>query len=769
MKRLFNLKTLSAAAGLLAIIIVWFLFAPIQIGGQAFYIIINGNSMEPLFHKGDLVLLRESPEYRIGDIVAYRFPDLGTVFHRIVAEDAVSFIMQGDNNSWTDGFYPEYKDIIGKYWFKLGGAGKVLEFLKSPWKIALITGVFCLIMGLSMIKQIGNKNKNSDGTVLYEKAGFQLASWRNSYWWIMYALGLIAIVLGIISFIKPLSKTITNKIPFQQSGQFAYSGSTDQNVYDTYNFGTGEPVFMNITCFAKYTFDYAFTPADSFSGGGSYQLMAEIQGNNGWTRYFTLTPITNFTGTQFHSESDLNLCSLRDVILKTESITDVQHNQYSLILTPNIKINGQFMGQGLSTDFNPSLTLTMDQQQVYLPVGGGTDENPFKPTTTGFIEQTEIVKNTIKILSWDLPVTAGRTIAIILFWVALLGILLPVLIFKKSEKENDLLKAKLLLGQSLLETKSSPIGENEKIIDLTSLEDLAQLAERTGAPVFFNQKALFVDYLVRQNNLAFRFRQVSQTATSGEEDGLRAEILEAIKKNELLLYYQPVKSLQTGQISQISALVRWNHPTRGFLTAREFLPQTEISSVVGLIDNWVLETACAQMNKWQESGLRMPITSITIFAQQLKDPSLAKTIEDALLNNHVKPNQLCIEISMDQLVFDAAVLNNLKNIKQMGVLITVKSTDQKSMDKLYKLENVDQIKLGQSLVEKAATNDKIGKATQKIIDLAHKNKMEVIAAGVETDEQMGFFRLNACDDVQGYLISHPLSIDEVEAEIKKHN
>jgi EAL domain-containing protein (putative c-di-GMP-specific phosphodiesterase class I) len=138
-----------------------------------------------------------------------------------------------------------------------------------------------------------------------------------------------------------------------------------------------------------------------------------------------------------------------------------------------------------------------------------------------------------------------------------------------------------------------------------------------------------------------------------------------------------------------------------------------------------------------------------------------------LIENQVDPKRLSIEISMDQLVFDANVLNNLKNIKAIGVMITVKSADYKSIDKLYEIGEIDQVKLGPKLVESVATDKRTSKAAREIIEEAHRNNLDVTATGVETQEQMGFFQLNSCDNVQGYLVSYPLSSDEVKDFLKK--
>jgi EAL domain-containing protein (putative c-di-GMP-specific phosphodiesterase class I) len=444
----------------------------------------------------------------------------------------------------------------------------------------------------------------------------------------------------------------------------------------------------------------------------------------------------------------------------------VQRLQYYLILTPNVKVNGQFMGQELANEFNPQLQLSFDQQQLYFPPNSGLAEDPFKPTASGFINEFGIVDNSISIFSFHLPIQTGRIIAVVCVLIALLGITLPVFVYRQSKKENETISAKMLIGQALLETKISPINENERVVDLTSLEDLALLAERSGLPVFFNQKSYFTDYLVRQDNLVYRFRQLIQ-GLPGADNEYCNEIISAIKNKEFELYFQPIKSLLSGKVSQFEALVRWKHSEKGFLTAKEFLPQAEANNVVGLIDSWVLETACAQLKKWDEMGYKDLTLSINVYAQQLKDPSLAVTMREALIENQVDAKRLSIEISMDQLLFDANVLNNLKSIKAIGIMITVKSTDYKTIDKLYEIEEVDQVKLGPRLVENVATDRQVSEAMRELIEEAHKKNLDVTATGVETPEQMGFFQLNACDNVQGYLISYPLSSDEVQVFLKK--
>lgn len=764
MKRLLNYRSLIAAGGFVLVVLLWIFFAPVQIGGHAFYVIINGNSMEPNFHKGDLVVLRTAQYYEVGEIVAYRYPQLGNVFHRIIGINGNLYQMKGDNNSWIDGYQPVKHEIIARYWFAIKGLGKPISVIKSPWIIAIITGVFCLIMGLSMLQSSkkNQKQKKSAGNKAFTSIGYGIAGWRDGYYWLAYALGLAAIALGIFAFTRPLLKSVKDNVAFQQNGIFNYSGKANQAVYNSKDFSTGDPVFMALSCNVDFVFDYSLSTPEPFIGGGSYQMTAALLGSNGWKRNFELTPVTQFNGGAFQSKAALNVCTLRDLITSTETLTEVQGIQYSVAVTPNVKIAGQFASLSVDQSFNPALTFNLNQQQFFIPVNSAAEENPFKPTLSRLLITEHSEENTLSIFSLQIPVRTARPVAISLFLLAALGLLIPVLIFKNSGQENDKLKAKMLIGPMLVETLSSPVSGQERIVDLLSFEDLAQLAERLGSTVFFHQQALYIDYLVKESNLVYRFRQASHLLDSKNETSFQHEIAQAIKNNELVLFFQPIQSMQTGKITQIEALLRWNHPEKGLLTAAEFLPLAEKSSAINLIDNWVLQTACTQLRKWQDAGFTSITLSINISGQQLRDPDLAGTVEDALLENQIKANRLSIEISMDQLVFDAAVLNNLKAIKQLGVIITVKSADRNAMEKLHNLENVDQLKIGQTMVGQVITNAEVSEATQYMIGEAHKNKVGVIAAGVETSEQMGFFRLNACDEVQGYIVSHPLSEKDID-------
>ena len=130
--------SLSSVLSILLLAAVWIFLAPTAVGGQASYVIINGISMEPEYHRGDLVITRTAESYHVGDIVTYRQPDIGPVIHRIVEQKDDQFVLQGDNNSWLDSYHPTESEVIGKAFIHIPSMGKLFEWMRSPMGLAVM-------------------------------------------------------------------------------------------------------------------------------------------------------------------------------------------------------------------------------------------------------------------------------------------------------------------------------------------------------------------------------------------------------------------------------------------------------------------------------------------------------------------------------------------------------------------------------------------------------------------------------------------------------
>jgi signal peptidase I len=139
---------------------IWIAFAPTKIGGQASYVRVrvNGNSMEPGFHKNDLAIVKAAPSYEVGDIVTYRDAEMGAfVIHRIIGTEQAHYVLKGDNNLWIDTYRPAQAEIIGRLWIHIPQLGVVMKWLRLPINMAL---AIALLEGIYMTSVMAQPKRN---------------------------------------------------------------------------------------------------------------------------------------------------------------------------------------------------------------------------------------------------------------------------------------------------------------------------------------------------------------------------------------------------------------------------------------------------------------------------------------------------------------------------------------------------------------------------------------------------------------------------------
>ncbi len=509
MRKYFNPRVIKTVIGILFVLLAWVVCIPAQFGGNLNYVVITGNSMEPFFHSGDFVVTDKSRNFTIGDIVIYNNPDVGKIIHRIIGRDGQRFILQGDNNSWVDSYQPTRGEILGKYWFSIPKAGTIFLQLQKPWIFALLSGSSILIVGVSMIKtpQQRKKNKMKNSRFLHN-FGIQLSHWKDGYWYPVYLVGLGCLVLGIFSFVKPVEISTAKEITYTQNGNFAYSGNASQFIYDANTVESGDPIFTSLACQVNVAFDYEISAIQKLAGAGEYQLNTALTSQNGWYHTVDQSSLTKFDGNTFHVEQPINLCELQDYVKFVNSITGVKGQMYTLEIRPLVNYSGVIDGSLLKTQFTPILKLRMDEQQVFMADENNADEgDPLKPSEEGAVSIDQTVPNVMNILGIKLPVQTGRVISAAGLLLAVVGLIIPSLSMKQAEKNDAKLRDRMLFGNMLVEVQQPPLGKKDQAVDLSSLEDLLLLAEKTGLVV----KALYTpaenEYYVQCDNLYYRYRK----------------------------------------------------------------------------------------------------------------------------------------------------------------------------------------------------------------------------------------------------------------------
>ena len=251
---------------------------------------------------------------------------------------------------------------------------------------------------------------------------------------------------------------------------------------------------------------------------------------------------------------------------------------------------------------------------------------------------------------------------------------------------------------------------------------------------------------------------------------IEKDLRRAIDESELSVHYQPLVSLTTDRAVGVEALVRWRHPTRGIVGPDEFIPVAEDTGLMPRLGAWVLGQACGQMASWRRSlepGAERLHVAVNLSARQLSDPELVKTVAAALEGSGLDPSGLYLEITESVLMDDAeAARVTLDALRGLGVRLAVDDfgTGYSSLAYLRRFP-VNVLKIDRSFVAGIGTDVDDETVVQLVVDLAHSLKLDVVAEGVETKEQLETLRSLGCDMVQGYLLARPLPPDEVDLKL----
>lgn len=337
-------------------------------------------------------------------------------------------------------------------------------------------------------------------------------------------------------------------------------------------------------------------------------------------------------------------------------------------------------------------------------------------------------------------------------------------------------------------------GGDEFIILLASSEKAeaeavaSRIIDEMGQPFVFNEIEVFVSpsigltvfpndgnsyetltgnadsamYLAKEsgkNNYKFFTEALHQEIV--EKTTLEMELRKAVSNNQFEIHYQPQFHLNSGKMTGVEALIRWNHPTEGMISPARFIPIAEESGLIIQIGQWVLETACRQLKKWQNDLLSLNQISVNVSIHQFKQANFVKQVTDILFKTGLSPECLNLEIT-ESMTSD---VNNcqltLRELRNAGINVSIDDfgTGYSSLSYLSKFP-ITHLKIDQAFVQELSTSNKA--IIKTIVSLAKNLNLIVIAEGVETETQANFLRNLDCDEVQGYFYSRPLPLSDIE-------
>jgi diguanylate cyclase (GGDEF)-like protein/PAS domain S-box-containing protein len=330
------------------------------------------------------------------------------------------------------------------------------------------------------------------------------------------------------------------------------------------------------------------------------------------------------------------------------------------------------------------------------------------------------------------------------------------------------------------------------IEDVTDQDAVMEVAERTAqavrAPVILDGREVYPsasvgvalsvtghddhDSLLRNADLAmYRAKangkgciavfDLSMNAMALERLEIEGDLRHAVERGEFRVVYQPIVSIETGRVTELEALVRWEHPQHGLLSPARFVPVAEETGLIVPIGQWVLEQACQQAAAWQGHGPdgRGPIMSVNLSARQFQHPSLVEDIARILFRSQLDPESLKLEVTESAVMSDPdEAAKILCQLKGLGIQIAIDDfgTGYSSLNYLKQFP-VDTLKIDRSFVDGLGRDANDAAIVQSIIALARSLQLTVTGEGIETTEQLAELQALGCDRGQGYHFARPLT------------
>jgi EAL domain-containing protein (putative c-di-GMP-specific phosphodiesterase class I) len=240
--------------------------------------------------------------------------------------------------------------------------------------------------------------------------------------------------------------------------------------------------------------------------------------------------------------------------------------------------------------------------------------------------------------------------------------------------------------------------------------------------------------------------------------GMEWSLRRAVEADQLRVYYQPTIAVRDGTLIGLEALVRWEHPERGLLRPKDFIPLAEETGLVIPIGHWVFREACRQRARWRDlfPHQKLPDLSVNLSSRQLSYSELPDRLADAIAESQVEPGDLCLEITETMLLEEESAIAELRKLRALGVTLSIDDfgTGYSSLACLKRLP-VSQLKLDRSFVRGLGSDAPDSAIVGGVINMAHALGLTVVAEGVEIRAQLETLQALGCDLAQGYYFARP--------------
>ncbi|MEO8541548.1 MAG: signal peptidase I [bacterium] len=501
---LFCLAILAIAAA--------YLFVPASVGGRTTYATTVGNSMEPEFETGDLVVLRRDGHVKVGDIAGYRSGATGqVVVHRVIAESEGRLTFKGDNNWWTDSYQPTQQEVVGRLWIHMGGAGEKLNGLHPTWVLAGIAGVMGIVLKDTGTSKPPRRRRTRGGTTFAGQGPLVVLL-------TLLAVAAVSGLLAVWAYRAPNTVAVDRLVTGRQSGTFNYEGAAlNSPIYPDGMVNTGDPIFVDIAPVVKASFAYHLDAPNAQNVEGTIRLIAVARGANGFEQTAELIPLTGFSGTDASIETEIDLAPTMVLFAALQEAIGNGPSYWTVAISAEVFVQGSIEGRLFQAPFSPFFTLrvtppneifvetslTRDFESAppaFVPKQG----TAFFPVQEVTVTVTDVAPATMGLVFADVRVDRVRVVAGITAAASVLAAL-TVLVLIALALRSPAAQILARYGSRLVQVeKIHPPATNA--VTMSTMSDLVRVADRYQSIILWLKDDDENVFTVRENHTDFVYR-----------------------------------------------------------------------------------------------------------------------------------------------------------------------------------------------------------------------------------------------------------------------
>jgi signal peptidase I len=512
-----------AVTALLALLLAtaWIVAGPERLGGSTTYVTTHGTSMEPRFHTGDLALVRAASRYDVGDVVAYRSATLRrVVLHRVIGRRGDRYVVKGDHNAFVDPERPARGQVVGRLWVRVPHGGSVLGLLQSPLVAALLCGGVGLLL-VAPARRRGRRRSRSRsrpwGAAAVRARRAPIDPDARVVMAGCAVLAAACLVLGLLAWTRPATRTGTEKVAYTQKVRFSYLADTPGSaVYPDGVVRTGDPIFLKLVDSVRVKVAYRLASTAPARLTGTQEVRVRLTSPSGWTRTLSLAPETSFSGTAATATVTLDLARLQDLIRRVEAATGTPSGvPFTVAVLPVVRVKGTVGGAALTARYAPALSFQLDPLQLRVGTSAATataaapgradGDGGFAPSRTASVAAPVDAPTRLRLLGRSVAVDPAR-------WLALAGLLaaaaLAVLTLAHQRRRPtdpyNVIRARF--GHLIVPIASYVHDPAQPVVDVTSIDALAQVAIRGERVILHHHRVGSETYLVDDDGTLFRYQ-----------------------------------------------------------------------------------------------------------------------------------------------------------------------------------------------------------------------------------------------------------------------